>query len=103
MDEVRQMHRLFLDLYFSALDAAHIQHIIDEESRCWLEVESFSGSPAPAPYCRYGSRPESEADDGVHWGADIVAHVEQELPLGAVCRPLVLGAISSLQLVLFLS
>ena len=30
VDEVRQMHRFFLDLYLSALDAAHIQHIIDE-------------------------------------------------------------------------
>ena len=27
---------------------------------------------------------------GVHGGADIVAHIEQELPLGTVCRTLVL-------------
>ena len=31
-----------------------------------------------------------KADDGVHGGADIVAHIEQELPLGTVCRTLVL-------------
>ena len=30
VDEVRQMHRFFFNFYFSALDAAHIQHIIDE-------------------------------------------------------------------------
>ena len=37
-----------------------------------------------------GRSQRSEADDGVHGGADIVAHIEQELPLRTVCRPLVL-------------
>ena len=36
-----------------------------------------------------GRRQRGEADNGVHRGADVVAHVEQELPLGAVCRCLV--------------
>ena len=36
-----------------------------------------------------GRRQRGEADNGVHRGADVVAHVEQKLPLGAVCRCLV--------------
>ena len=36
-----------------------------------------------------GRRQRGKADNGVHRGADVVAHVEQELPLGAVCRCLV--------------
>ena len=28
--EIRQMHRLFLDLHLAALDTAHVQHIVDE-------------------------------------------------------------------------
>ena len=49
------------------------------------------------PIVDMGRSQRGEADDGVHGGADIVAHIEQELPLGAVCRPLVLSAISSLR------
>ena len=30
MHEIRQVHCLFLDLYLAALDAAHVQHIVDE-------------------------------------------------------------------------
>ena len=37
-----------------------------------------------------GRGPASVAVDGCSWGADVVAHVEQELLLGAVCRLLVL-------------
>ena len=37
-----------------------------------------------------GRSQRGEADDGVHGGANIVAHIEQELPLGTVCRTLVL-------------
>ena len=37
-----------------------------------------------------GRSQRGEANDGVHGGTDIVAHIEQELPLGTVCRPLVL-------------
>ena len=37
-----------------------------------------------------GRSQRGEANDGVHGGTDIVAHIEQELPLGPVCRPFVL-------------
>ena len=91
MDEIRQMHRALLELYFSALDAAHIQHIVDEGE----EVLAGSGDLFQVvqhllPVVDVGRSQRGEADDGVHRGADVVAHVEQELPLGAVCRPLVL-------------
>ena len=91
VDEVRQMHRFFLDLYLSALDAAHIQHIIDEGKQMLAGCgDLFEVVQHLFPIVDMGRSQRSEADDGVHGGADIVAHIEQELPLGAVCRPLVL-------------
>ena len=42
------------------------------------------------PIIDMGRSQRGEDDDGVHGGADIVAHIEQELPRVAVCRPLVL-------------
>ena len=102
VDEVRQVHRFFFDLYFSALDAAHIQHIIDEGKQMLAGGgDLFQVVQHLFLMVDVGRSQRGEANDGVHGGTDIVAHIEQELPLGTVCRPLVLEC--NLQLaVLFL-
>ena len=102
VDEVRQMHRFFLDLYLSALDAAHIQHIIDEGKQMLAGGRDlFQVVQHLFLIINMGRSQRGEADDGVHGGADIVAHIEQELPLGAVCRPLVLKRDLQLAVLLF--
>ena len=91
VDKIGQMHCLFLDLDFAALDAAHIQHIVDEgEQMLAGGGDLFQVVQHLLAVVDVGRRQRGEADDGVHRGADIVAHVEQELPLGAVGRALVL-------------
>lgn len=88
--KVRQMHRLFLDLHLAALDAAHIQHIVDEGEQVLAgDRDLFQVVQHLFLIINMGRRQRGEADDGVHRGADVVAHVEQELPLGTVCRCLV--------------
>ena len=91
MDEIRQMHRFFFNFYFSALDAAHIQHIIDEGKQVLAGGRDlFQVVQHLFLMINMGRSQRGEANDGIHGGADIVAHIEQELPLGTVCRPLVL-------------
>ena len=91
VDEVRQMHRFFFNFYFSALDAAHIQHIIDEGKQMLAGGRDlFQVVQHLFLIINMGRSQRGEADDGVHGGANIVAHIEQELPLGTVCRTLVL-------------
>ena len=90
MDEIRQMHRFFFNFYFSALDAAHIQHIIDEGKQMLAGGRDlFQVVQHLLLMINMGRSQRGEANDGIHGGADIVAHIEQELPLGTVCRPLV--------------
>ena len=91
VDEIRQMHRFFFNFYFSALDAAHIQHIIDEGKQVLAGGRDlFQVVQHLFLMINMGRSQRGEANDGIHGGADIVAHIEQELPLGTVCRPLVL-------------
>ena len=90
MDEIRQMHRFFVNFYFSALDAAHIQHIIDEGKQVLAGGRDlFQVVQHLFLVINMGRSQRGETNDGIHGGADIVAHIEQELPFGTVCRPLV--------------
>ena len=91
MDDVGQMHRLLINLDLAVLDAAHVQHVVDEGK------EMLAGGGDLLQVVQHlltvvdvGRGQRREADDGVHRRADVVAHVEEELPLGAVCRPLML-------------
>ena len=87
MHEIRQVHRLFLDLHLAALNAAHVQHIVDEGEQVLAgSGDLFQIIQHLLLILNMGRRQRGEADNGVHRGADVVAHVEQELPLGAVCR-----------------
>ena len=80
-----------LEMEPAALDAAHVQDVVDEREQMAARGEGL-GQIVLHPFgvVDIGDREGGEADDGVHRGADIVAHVEQELPLGAVGRALVL-------------
>ena len=90
MHEIRQVHCLFLDLHLAALNAAHIQHIVDEGEQVLAgSGDLFQVVQHLLLILNMGRRQRGEADNGVHRGADVVAHVEQKLPLGAVCRCLV--------------
>ena len=91
MDDVGQMHRLLINLDLAVLDAAHVQHVVDEGK----EVLAGGGDLLQVvqhllAVVDVGRGQRREADDGVHRRADVVAHVEEELPFGAVCRPLML-------------
>ena len=91
MDDVGQMHRLFINLDLAVLDAAHVQHVVDEGKEMLAGGgDLFQVVQHLLAVVNVGRGQRREADDGVHRRADIVAHVEEELPLGAVCRPLML-------------
>ena len=101
MHKIRQVHCLFLDLYLSALNAAHIQHIVDEGEQVLAgSGDLFQVVQHLFLIINMGRRQRGEADDGVHRGADVVAHVEQELPFGAVCRCLVPDSLFQLAVLL---
>ena len=97
MHQIRQIHRLCLQGDPAAFNAAHIQHIVDEGQQMLAGGgDLFQVINDLIPVVNMGGRQRGEADDGVHRCADIVGHIEQELPLGAVRRRLV--ADSKLQL-----
>ncbi len=77
---------LFLDMYFSALNAAHIQHFIDNGQKMLaggcnlgnavlhtLFVIDMGGGNAGEPY------------NGVHGGADVMGHVVEESRFAGIC------------------
>ena len=80
------MHGLFLDLHLAAFDAAHVQHVVDEGQQVltgngdFLEIIQYLFLVINMR-CRQRCKP----DNGIHRGADVVAHIEQEFPLGTVC------------------
>ena len=75
----RQMEWLLLDRHLAALDAAHIENIVDEGEQMLTRPPDL---PEIIPHllrmlelrrCKL-----SEADDGIHRGTDIVRHAVQE-------------------------
>ena len=79
LHEGRQMERLLLQCHLAALDAAHIENIIDEGEQM---LTRHLDLPEVIPHllrmlelrrCKSG-----EADDGIHRGTNIVRHAIQE-------------------------
>ena len=111
----RDVHRHGGKLDFPALNAADVQHIVDE---CQQVVGALLDLLQAAPYLRLGLLLHGDvgkADDGVHGRADVMGHVVQENGLGAVgifrrmhrvlqllVDFLVAGAVGHIQDVLFL-
>ena len=76
---------LLLDLHLAALNAAHVQHVVNEAE----QVVAGGGDLGQVVLdllgvVDVGGGQGGEADDGVHGGADVVGHVVQEGGLGPV-------------------
>ena len=85
MHQLRQMHRLCFQRDLPALNAAHIQHIVDKGQKM------LAGNGYLFQIVLYLTavvdvrlRQRGEADDGIHGRPDIVGHIKQELPLGKI-------------------
>ena len=79
------MHRLCFQRDLSALNAAHIQHIVDKGQKM------LAGNGYLFQIVLYLTavvdvrlRQRGEADDGIHGRSDVVGHIKQELPLGEI-------------------
>ena len=94
MEHLRQTHLLLLELGASALDTAHVEHVIDERQQMvarygdLLQVVSHSIAVVDMS----GSK-RSEANDGIHRCANIVAHAVEE---GGLCLTGMVGYCQSL-------
>ena len=70
---------------FSAFNAAHIQHIVDEGEQMVAGCKGLAKIILhPVCIVNIAERQRGKADDGVHGGADIVGHIGKEGTLGAV-------------------
>lgn len=99
VEKVRQVQRLLLDLHLAGLDAAHVEHVVDQAEQVLarggdlLQVLLDLGLVVDV---RGGKR--RKADDGVHGRPDVVRHVVEEARLCLVGvlrgkkRPLELAA-----------
>ena len=69
----------------AGLDAAHVQNVVDElQQVAGAVADFFQIIPGLRRQCLILQRQAVQADDGVHRGADFVAHVGEEGGLGAV-------------------
>ena len=75
---------LFLQRHSAGLDAAHIQDIVDEaQQMLGAGADFLKLLPGTGREVRILQGNVVQADDGVHGGADLVAHVGQKAGLGA--------------------
>ena len=89
--DLRQAARVLLNVDLAALDAAHVQNIVDEPQQVVAGGHDLPQIlPHPLPLVDVLEGQGGEADDGVHGGADVMAHVGEEGALGDV-GPLGLG------------
>ena len=82
----------------AALDLGHVQHVVDQPQQMLAGEGDFAQTGFHlVPVVHVGGGDGSHTHDGVHGGADVVAHVGEELALGLVgpfrlpLRPLHLG------------
>ena len=82
-----QVHRARLERDLAALDAAHVEHVVDEREQVLARRRGlFQVVEHLFAVVDMGGRKRGEADDRVHRRADVVRHIEQEFALGAVGR-----------------
>ena len=82
-DLLRQVHLFHIQGSLAALDAAHIQNIVDDAQQ--QLPGGFQLGQMLGQFFRLVQlvfHQGSNADDGVHGGADVVAHVGKEVRLG---------------------
>ena len=69
----------------AALDLGHIQHVVDEAQQVLAgQGDLLQAGGHLLPVVQVGGGDGRHAHDGVHGGADVVAHVGEELALGSV-------------------
>ena len=81
------MHRLLLEYDPPALDAAHVEYVVDERQQMLArrrDLPEIVRDPRRLREIRLRQR--RVADDRVHRGADVVRHIEEEIPLRPVRR-----------------
>ena len=85
VEHVGEVRLLLLELDAPALDAAHVQHVVDEGEQVVAGGEDLRQVLAHLlGVVRVGRGQRGEADDGVHRRADVVAHAGEERALGFV-------------------
>ena len=83
MQDIRQVGLRFLQIDFSALDPAHVQHIVNQAKQVLAGRQNFGQVVFHfLPVVNVGYRQRRETDDCVHRRADIMGHVGKE---GALC------------------
>ena len=80
-----QIEVLFAQEHLAALDAGHIQHLVDEGQQVAAGLGDLAQTvPHPLLIVQIGPGNGRHAHDGIHRRADIVGHIGQEFRLGAV-------------------
>ena len=85
--QLAQAERARLQLQAAGLDLREVEDAVDHREQALGGVADHQQVVALHPRQRRGQQQLGDPDDAVHRGADLVAHVGQELALGAV-RPL---------------
>ena len=79
VQQVRQVHGLFIQLHAAASNAAHVQNVVDEAEQMGAggaDLREIILHLLGAVHMGLGKG--GEADDGVHGGADVVGHAVEE-------------------------
>jgi len=85
VQHIRKVDFHLFQMDFSAFNAAHIQHIVDEGEQMVAGCKGLAKIILyPLGIVDITERQRSKADDGIHGGADIVGHIGKEGALGAV-------------------
>ena len=84
VQHIGQADLALFEMELAALDAAHVQDVVDEREQMAARGEGL-GQIVPDPFgvADVADRKGGEADDGVHRGADVVRHIGQEVALCA--------------------
>ena len=80
-----QIERFLVEHDLAALNAGHIQHFVDQAEQMVAGLGDLPQTIGhPLRVVDVGPGNGCHADDGVHGGADVVAHVGKKLGLGAI-------------------
>ena len=87
LDQGGNVEWLFDDPKFTCLDLRHIEDVVDDVQQV---LAAFMDEPCIVAVARFAERAKQlavddlgEADHGVEWGAQLMAHIGEELRLGA--------------------
>ena len=83
--ELGQVHRARLERDLAALDAAHVEHVVDEREQVLARRRGlFQVVEHLLTVVDMGGRKRGKADDRVHRRSDVVRHPGKELAFGMV-------------------